>query len=485
MARSVAFGALVRAHCFSLLLSHFALHCVIHPWSKAMNSIPYDVEFPDEDFSEYEKVYLKLSRAFSHLDKEHWGIHCVCAIQYDAPEGADIVTNIRNAWMQMLVQYPGLRMVPTGAKKHFPRPDEAHILSLSHQTFFVTRHLNAKEVIAEARLEDLPVLHYLPTSMELVLLIQHWRTDGLGACMLLDRLFEILASSTSSYTFKETLQHQPSPGLLAAAGAYAVEDADMKAYARDYIDNFHDKAVNTGGLPFEGSSMTPPAQTTHSDLLFPMNLSDAITMACKARKISVSAAIHTSLAKTVFSYIPDADCQNGFTTVMAVNMRPYLPAPYDSRTHACQTSVVSITPTVRYNDSFLESARALTHDYQTWWNKTFMSALRCIYEYNLAKISSPPTVKVKPPSGVTLSSLGVIEKHLRGEYGPSLSVRKFHFGVSMMTRQMILYAWTFKRHLTLSLSYNEAYYSESMAREVLARVQSHLKAGLQLETQLE
>jgi NRPS condensation-like uncharacterized protein len=442
-------------------------------------------ELPDGDFSDYEQVYLKMSRAFSHVNKEHWGIHCVCSINYDETTGTVICTTIKNAWMQLMVEYPGLGMIPVGLRKRYPQQDEASKLSWTQKTFFLNSHLSADDVVATAGIRDLPSLHYLPASSEIVLLIQHWRTDGLGACMLLDRLFEIMADAgIYSNAMEQLEQRMPSPSLESAAGASASDDADLEAYAREYIDNFHKKAVNAAGLPFRGDAQTPPSRTTHNDVEFSTDITRAIMTACKNHEVSVSAAIHAALAHTVFSYLAKSDCQVGYTTIMAVNMRPHLPPPYDSKTHACQTYVASITPTVDSNRSFLDAAHCLTLDYRSWWNEKFMRSLSWIYKYHLAKLSAPrpvTTVPAKPPSGVTLSSLGVVEKHLNGDYGPNLSVERFRFGVSMMTRQMILYAWTFKGRLTLSLSYNEAYYSEEMAREVISRVASNLTEGLELQ----
>jgi hypothetical protein len=205
--------------------------------------------------------------------------------------------------------------------------------------------------------------------------------------------------------------------------------------------------------------------------------------ACKNKKISVTAAVHTALARTVFSYLTQKECQAGYTTVMAVNMRPFLPPPFDGRKHACQTFVASITPTVHYDSGFVESARALTDEYHNWGSAEFMRSLWWIYVYHLAKVSAPRVngAPGKPPSGVTLSSLGIIDRNLRSDYGPKLQIDKFRFGVSMMTRQTILYAWTFKGRLSLSLNYNEAYYSDSMASEVVSRVAWHLKEGLEVD----
>ncbi|KAL4926724.1 uncharacterized protein BDV17DRAFT_283130 [Aspergillus undulatus] len=411
-----------------------------------MGSFIDHIDYPDGEFSNYEQVYLAMSRAFSHLEKEHWGIHCVCSVRVsqDAPNKTTLGERLRKAWMRLVVEYPGLSMVPAGRQKKYPRLDEKG----------------------------------LETWTEIVLLIQHWRVDALGTCMLLDRVFEILGQSTASSTqHKEVEPSPPTPSFESAAGAFKTEDAALQAYAREYIDAFHRRAVNAGGLPYQGDATTPPSRSTHWGLEFSVDSTDAIMDACRRQKVSVTAAIHTALAQTVFSYLTEMECQTGYTTVMAVNMRPYLPPPYDSKKHACQTFVASIAPTVPYHSGFVDSARSLTQEYRNWWSPDFMRSLWWIYEYHLARLSRPRPANagpVKPPSGVTLSSPGVVDWNLRGNYGPHLQINQFRFGV----RQTILYAWTFKGRLTLSLNYNEAYYSDSMAREVVSRVASHLEKDL-------
>lgn len=444
-----------------------------------------------EDFSDFEQVYLNMSRAFSHLGKEHWGIYCICSLRYNAPTGTTTSVALRNAWMQLLVEYPGLGMVPVGRRKQYLPLDEAGILSWTQNTFFVS-DLGSGDIVAEAKPRDLPSLYYLPASSEVLLLIQHWRADALGSCMLLDRLFEIMAGSNGAPSPRHQSSRLPSPSLESAAGASKADDPEVQTYARKWIDDFHARAVNAGGLPFQGDSTTPPSRPSHYGLAFTPDQTRAIAAACKTRQISVTAAIHAALARTVFTYLDEAECQAGYTTVMAVNMRPHLPAPYNSKAHACACYVTSITPTVPYDSGFADAARALTHEYRSWWSERFMRSLRCIYKYHLAKLSAPPrrppeengggaaAPRAKPPSGVTLSSLGVVERHLRGEYGPDLQVDAFRFGVSMQTRQTLLYAWTFKGRLTLSLCYNEAYYSEAMARDVVAQVAAQLERGLEI-----
>ena len=458
---------------------------------------------PSQDqFSDYEKVYLHMSRAFKPLKKEHWAVHCVCSINYKPQIPNDTTIEIgkklRDSWKKLAVEYPGLTVRPVGFTKHYAELDEAVLEDWASETFFVEDDISADEIIADREPKELVTLYYQPRDSEVILLSQHWRTDALGCCMLLDRFFDLVASgSDQSPTTKRT--PSLSPCLEVAAGASPEEDAEIQACAREHIDAFHAKAVNAGGLPFEGDAVRPPARTKHHDLIFSASDTQRIVQACKDHRISVSAAIHVALARTYFSFGKKNDSEKkkaGYTTVMAVNMRPYLQNPYNEPAHACQTYVVSITPTVPYPSVFVDAARTLTSEYRSWYTDKFRRSLCWLFKYHIEKLFPPPPPHTspnptreriadaappppKPPSGVTLSSLGIVEQRLKGRYGDNcVTVDRFRFGVSVMTRQTLLYAWTFRGQLTLSLDYNEAYYSQQMVEEVLLRLKTHLVGGL-------
>nr|ANM86398.1 putative voltage-dependent L-type calcium channel [Cladonia uncialis subsp. uncialis]AUW31100.1 putative voltage-dependent L-type calcium channel [Cladonia uncialis subsp. uncialis] len=439
-----------------------------------------------QDFGGVEMIYRKMSTAFGHVGKEHWGIHCVCHFRLGQSFGKrDTGAALREAWKALMFEYPGLSVVPDGLTKVFIIPDAQTAEKWVDQTFFVESTENAETIIANSTIKDLPSLFYLSSSSEIVFLSQHWRIDAIGTCMLLDRLFSIMAQpqDPASLLGKPVLE-EISPCLEDAAGSPQNIAPELQDFAREYIDNFHKRAVNSGGLPFKGDAATLPAESSHQDLILTTDSTIALVAECKNRRISVSAAIHASLAYTVFSFAPPEDQPTDYTTVMATNMREHLPPPYNSKTHACQTYVASIIPTVPRSSDFSAATAALTRKYKIWHSQKFMQALREIYKYHAEKLFAPRPEGLpppKPPSGVTLSSLGVIEKYLTGDYGDAVQVDRFRFGVGMMTRQMLLYAWTFRGQLNLSVNYNAAYYDNSMAQEVLSRIKSTLEKELGLE----
>jgi len=235
-----------------------------------------------------------------------------------------------------MLKYPGLSVVPDDLTKVFVIPDAQTTDKWVDQTFFIESAENAETIIANSKPKDLPSLFYLPCSSEIVFLSQHWRIDAIGTCMLLDRLFSIMAQPQDPGSFRRRpVLEEISPCLEDAAGSPKNATPELQNFAREYIDNFHKKAVNSGGLPFKGGAATLPADSSHQDLILTTDSTSTLVAAFKSRNISVSAAIHTNLARTVFSFAPLEDQPTDYTTVMATNMRAYLPPPYNTKTHAC------------------------------------------------------------------------------------------------------------------------------------------------------
>jgi hypothetical protein len=207
----------------------------------------------------------------------------------------------------------------------------------------------------------------------------------------------------------------------------------------------------------------------------------------------VSAAIHAVLAAVTFELTSAKDV-NEYVTIMAVSYRSHLKEPYNSKAHACCTYVSSIPPTVPKDATFEDQTTSLTHLFKNWNTIKMSQALRELYRGASQALIAPPHRRrppagppPNPPSGITHSNLGVIDQFLQSTYyngtegetkgKPMVEVNAFRFGVSVMTRQMLLYPWTFRGQLNLSMNYNNAYYEKTPVN-VLDRVRQKLEEKL-------
>jgi hypothetical protein len=307
-------------------------------------------------------------------------------------------------------------------------------------------------------------------------------------CMLLDRFFSILSMPSDvklePFPWKDDLK-KVSPSLEDAAGSAEIGTPEMESFAYDFIEDHHKNAVHAGGLPYDGDSKTPPGNPSHFQLVLSQADTAVVVAACKGQKISVTAAVHAALAETVFALSPENGASQ-YTTVMSVNMRPYLQPPYNTRDHACQTYVAGMTPSVYRASTFLEKGVALTTYYKNVYSEKLMQSLRLIGRHHANALFAPrPAVAPPPklPSSVSLSSLGIIENNIAGNYDSgTVQVVDFKFGVSIMTRQMLLYVWTFRGQLHLSVNFNKAYHDLAQVRTFLMRIKYVLEKGLSLGT---
>jgi hypothetical protein len=429
-----------------------------------------------------EKIYRFMSTAFHATGHEHWGIYAICTVQFSSSfPPREPSTALRDAWKRLRFENPALAIVPAGYTAVYSVPNAAMVEDWAQQTFILELNKSAEDIISHYPLRDLPALYYFPSTSEIMFLTSHWRVDGIGSCLLLDRLFTLIGqqSDFASITWEHDLE-KISPSLEDAIGSPEIPSPEIEKIAECVNKNFQQKVMHAIGLAYKGDSKTPPAKPASQSLAFTQKSSSNLFAACKKRQIGVSATIHAALAETAFALTPEEGVTE-YATIMAVNMRPYLKPPYNSPAHACRTYVSSITPTVQRDSNFAQRAAMLTQQFKTWHTEQFSLAVRQIYHVSSQALLDRRSVSsLKPPSGITLSSLGVVEQFLAGNYDGVVRISRFRFGVSMMNRQMLLYVWTFGGQLNLSINYNDAYYDASTPLQVLHHIQATLETELDL-----
>ncbi|OKL55513.1 hypothetical protein UA08_09252 [Talaromyces atroroseus] len=446
-----------------------------------------------------ETVYRKTATVFAPLSREHWRLHTICRFNFgpDYIGPTDKETALRQAWKALRYEFPGMAVAPDGFKKIYKTPDAQTTQQWLDQTFFVETQRTADEIISEAvPLQEVPSLYYLPATSEIIFFISHWRIDAMGSWMVTDRFFHHLAHPAA-----DELPAVPpsdeidriSPSLEDAAGSPKVSTPEMDKVAAEHIAAHHRNAIQMGGMPYKGDGTTLPGSPQREALVFTTESTQRAIAACKARGITITAAIHAALAETVFAMGLPESRENDYVTVMPVNLRNYLKAPYSGDGHALQTYAGSITPRVARHATFAERTAYLMEYYKTRYDAKLIECLRPIYKYHAdalfkprpasttaANGEAPSAPPPRPPSGISINSLGVVEKYFAGKYGDAVDVDTFTFGVSMITRQTMLYVWTWKGRLTLSSEYNSAYHEPEEVREVMLSIKRVLEKELEI-----
>lgn len=490
------------------------------------------------EFGGSEQIYHRVGRLFAHLKKEHYRVHCACALEFGPGfQGRDPATAVKEAWKALRTELPTLGVIADGPNHKVYRIfDAEREQDWLDQTFFLEPPGKTSNEVIAREPSAFPTLHFLPTSSEVVFLCSHWRIDALGTNWLLDRLFTLLATpdavrpvrSSEKCTEKcsETTIDSISPALEEAYGSADPWTPEQESFARSHIQRFRENSFPNDRLRYKGDASTPPGNPVRATVIFTPKSTASLISACKSHDITITTATMSALGQAVFQ-LADLNAsqkkteKHDYTFATSINMRPKLRPPYHSRAHALQTYVAGTGCRVRRGASLIEAAQALRRHFREAYNDDRIpQSLRAIYKLNSdatpvnqkknddengtpkVRGTSPSPARAAPPSNITISSLGIIDEFVTGEYGkgkaadgdgngdadgkPVVRVREYHFGIEMMTRQMVTYVGTFRGRLQLAVSYNDGYYDEDVPMDILLRVKEALGIGLGLkELELE
>lgn len=454
-------------------------------WAKSDSSTWID------DYDGAEKVFYSMSQAFKRHNREHGSVYAICRIRATCPPGRASIglgEMLRQAWTRLRFDFPGLTVFEDGGRKMYFEPTAANIKTWAGDTFWIEKEAeSARYVVTALHLRKLPCLVFVARSSEVLFHCSHWRIDALGTCMVLDRLFEILAElskatpgSLEPPCWDLEYEHL-SPSLEDAYGSAKGSTPSIEAKAEEVRQRNFEKSYPSAGLPYQGDESTTPGNSRCKTVAFGKEVSDQLVRACKTHGFTVTAAVHAACAASVLNCVADTSC-GSYSTVVSANLRPLLPGA--ASTPTCGTYVTGITHTLRRGDDFGSWCRQLTDGYRGDWDPpTYMDALRSIYHVHGKALADLAALGARPPaSNVTVSSLGLLDDiYLHADHG-LIKVETFHLGSAIMGRQPTLYIWTFQGCLTLSVDYNEAYYSEQQIATLLENIGTCLGKELEVDT---
>ena len=442
-----------------------------------------------DDLDGAEEVFYNMSQAFARVGKEHGSVTAVCEFGVQSALKAPLETIFRDAWKALRFDFPALSVIADGSKKKYVAATAERVEQWVMETFSVNTTHPANDLVPTLYLKKLPCLIVLPQSSEVIFHCSHWRIDALGTCTILDRLFDLISQNTTVQSPRWNLEYQNlSPSLEDAFGCPRICSPAMEAMAETIRTRNFETSYPSAGLPLHSGPNIEPLSSQHQDIEITAKATSDLITACKAHNISITAAIHAACAEAVFDRSKHNN-NHDYSTVVSANVRHLLPssAPqqqhHTKTTYACGTYVTGITHTVRRADDFITRSSQLTKAYKgDWMPKDYMTALRPIYQVHgealLAAAAAATNNPTRPPaSNVTVSSLGVVDRYLRSEHG-TVVVEKFRLGSAIMTRQPTLYIWTFRGRLTMSVDYNEAYYSVDTMRALLESIRCCLEKEL-------
>lgn len=429
-------------------------------WSKVSEQ---RYERPLGENETFIKIVGDAARPFN---REHWAINIIAAV---TPLGSLAKENLslrfREAWKALRFNHPTIAAYIVDETKYvYDIPDLTALEKWAAETFQVIEDKTADEFIASTTRVPYATMTYFPKTGELLGHSQHWRTDGIGGLILMDDFLDLAAQSTidpSSLPWgEETVRLAPC--VEEALSSFVTSESQDKQLGQQCVASFG-HAAGAIGITCRAPDETSPGGTCISRLHLSEEETRAVIQGCKARKLSVTAAVHASIAAANYALANADDHNKHYTSTIRYSLRPFLPEPYSGRQYASTIFTTGWMFPVSSKSSWLDRAKAYHDEYRKGLSHEYMSAHR-EYAIGLCNLLRSLPKDASSPTDVDISSLGVCEKLLARQKGTEergIRIDRVSGGLDMINRQSVCHVWTFRDQLCFNLVYNEAFYDKA------------------------
>ncbi|KAF3012571.1 hypothetical protein E8E14_003401 [Neopestalotiopsis sp. 37M] len=412
----------------------------------------------------------------------------------------ELAARLRQAWLQIRQQYPTLAAENLPEGKTYTSPSSsAELEAWLAATFIVAPNKTSSEHWKTMVKTRQMTMYYFPEEGQLFMQGEHHILDGRGAMNFWDRFFKNLASVTqheATFTIdgSEVARLPPrSDDLLDLAEK---RPGRGEARALEIL-----APLLTMSAPIYVPVAQPLGPCSTRNASFELKLSArttaSIVAACKAQRLSVTAAWHVAVVlatqavqaqRNAGAALPPGAPRAGtqFAAFGNFDLRRYFPAAIDeslSDVHSLSNHH-GVLPYVfePANKTFSQMVQELATFYQQdlpQADAEIWSALGPMIRMMVPEFTKTPLEETTP----ALSSLGVVDSFIASSYADADGKGTWHvkdvwFGDTVMGPWLECFMWAWQGRLSMNTCYNPAYYSQAEVDDFLQLVGEKLLQGL-------
>ncbi|KAF3209125.1 hypothetical protein TWF106_011094 [Orbilia oligospora] len=422
---------------------------------------------------------------FKHLDPTltQWTVSSGVTL----PETSNYsIETIKAAWVLLRKKHPIIACTitseNTGMQYHIPA-EEGEIIKWIEETVHVdVSGKTGKELAVSMTVPKSAELYFLPKTRELLVHIRHELTDGAGSMILVNNFLKILRLmstlgpvSPSTPSFGDEVDQLP-PSLFHIVGENEPLSNELRQQAQKigikYLTN-PSVGLKTRSLEICGTvpiPITPSGRVEHE---FSEAETIAVISACRAKGITVTAAVMAAKARAILEQAGESS--GNLATLVPINLRDQLPAPYNAHAGGNLFIAAFTVLPVCTDSDFVSWARDVKRELATWrCNREYVAYTKFLMKLLENGITTAMQKGVLLPSGLVLSSLGVVEKYV------TEPVDDYWLNLVVSTHTANgFFVYTFKGRLRLVICYNGAYYDRDRIEDFVSMIVCHLKEGLE------
>ena len=378
----------------------------------------------------------------------------------------------------MRYRLPQIAMQVEKGRMVYRSPDEKELAEWLENTLCLHEDEEADTIFATATRPTNVKLHVFPATSQMMLHSPHTHIDARGICTFWNSFFMMLSTIESSDQprFGKESDHLPVPDDR----LYTLNEdpgPTLQSRAKEAAEAFaSDSPI---GIPSLDLAAAP---TTNRGAVIKISkaVTESIIQACKAQKISVTAAWHA--ANAVSAQLVSASSGGLFCPLSNFDMRQYTTTPHATYDY----TVLMASNTFPFpvmdpaSKPFIAVAKELHQRYRsTYSGDGDVSLIKAYY-------SAMGTVRAKGPPKVVntapiLSSIGIVENFLRRKYEGGWTIDGFWIAETLVKPWPLSMIWTFDGQMVLSASFNAAHFAEDTMDAFLQGVKNEMLKGLGIQ----
>ena len=438
-----------------------------------MQDTSWKEKFPghfERPLNSIEHLLREIGRQDATFNKEQWAVRACAKFRHDSSV-ANTKTALKHAWRTLRYLQPQMAASLRGNRMVYETPLLDDLESWMAETFLVETVLTVDELLGSPRPSSLPTLYYLPKISTVLFCSSNWRIDAVGATSLMNLLFKLLVEPLEIPFVDES--RNLSPGRDEAATLPQIVSREDDNAATSLLMEY------TTNLPSLGLPVQLVNEVFGACCRIESRLSQAISASivavCKTKDITVTVAIHAAMLVALQEMSSCTSSGERYTSWGTFNYRPYVDPDYTDPAANPVTSMLCSLPISFTTSNFHENVYTLKKFYAQLrdpFNSSTIHAILAPYtEKQAALIKEPLPRGVPQPTEPLLTSLGILDRYLEGNYGRgAVEVTDFWLASVVLTRQPLFYVWTWQGRMSLNMCYNDKFYTEKFMRSFIEKV---------------